>query len=56
MIEGTEESKKEELASNILVGINKCDTHFDTEENIGHFLTLLNNLKTLDPNIDQAEE
>jgi len=41
------------LAQSILTGINTCDEHFDTEENINQFLLLLQNIKVLDQNIDQ---
>jgi len=47
---------KKELTQSILTGINNCDSHFDTQENINNFLTLLDNLKSLDPTIDNTIE
>lgn len=60
IIDGIDKEEKEELAAKIVEGINTCNADggndFDTIENIAHFLTLLENIKTLDPKIDQITE
>jgi hypothetical protein len=60
IIDGSDKTKKKELAAKIIQGISTCKTDngndFDTIQNINQFLTLLNNLKSLDPNIEKVDE